>query len=55
MVNFVETLFGVAIVAALAAAVLSLRGRRPLARRITAFGLVVAAVAVALEIWLQTR
>jgi hypothetical protein len=53
MVNFVETLFGLTAAAFVVAIVLRVMGRRVRARRTAVIALVVGAVAVILEIYLQ--
>ena len=53
MVNFVETLFGLAIAAAVAALVALLRRRRGGARRLGVAALALGALAGALELYLQ--
>jgi hypothetical protein len=53
MVNFVETLFGLAIVAAAVALVFLVRRRRATARRFGLTALVLAGVAGILELYLQ--
>ena len=55
MVNFIETLFGLAIAAALAALVALLRRRPGGARRLGLAALVLAALGGALELYLRVR
>ena len=55
MVNLTETMFGVAIVCLLITLVCVMRGRKPLARRWGWTTLAAGIVAVALEMYLQTR
>jgi hypothetical protein len=54
-VNLTETLFGAALVAGLAAAVLRLRGRRPIARRLAIATVACAVLGGVLEVWIRTR
>jgi hypothetical protein len=53
MVNFVETLFGLAIVAAIVALVFLLRRRRAAARKLGIAAIALAGVAGILELYLQ--
>ena len=53
MINFIETLFGVAIVAVVGALVLQWRGRRPGARRLGIVAGLAFALAVPLEVYVR--
>ena len=53
MVNFVETLFGLAAAGFVVAIVLLLMGRKPRARRVALAALVVGVLAVLGELYLQ--
>jgi len=55
VINFIETLFGLAIVAAIAAAVALLRRRRAGARRLGLAALALAALGGALEVFVRMR
>jgi len=55
MVNFVETLFGLAIVAAVVTAVLYFTRRRAGARKAGTAAVALLGVATILELYLQTR
>jgi hypothetical protein len=55
MVNFIETLFGLAIVAALVALVSLLRRRRDTARKFGLAAIVLAGLGGILEVYLRTR
>ncbi len=55
MVNFIETLFGLAIAAALASLVSLVRRRRDTARKLGLAAVALAALAGILELYLRTR
>lgn len=54
MINFIETLFGLAIACSVAAAVLAAMGRRPMAKRFGIAALATGIPAVALELYVQS-
>lgn len=53
MINFIETLFGLAITTSVAAIILFAMKRRPLARRFGIIALITGTLAVALELYVR--